>query len=120
VPVHDDDVLFEFLVLEGAQAGLSWTTILRKRDNYQVAFDQFNPAVVASYDQRKVNDLLANPGIVRNRSKIHAAIRNAQAFLAVQQDFGSFDAYVWRFVDGWAAREHLAHPAGSACSYPYT
>jgi DNA-3-methyladenine glycosylase I len=113
VPVHDDGVLFEFLVLEGAQAGLSWTTILSKRHNYRAAFDQFNPAVVASYGQRKVNALLANPGIVRNRSKIHAAIRNAQAFLAVQQDFGSFDAYVWRFVDGrphkntWRTRQEV-------------
>jgi DNA-3-methyladenine glycosylase I len=100
VPVHDDRRLFEFLILEGAQAGLSWTTILRKRDNYRVAFDQFDPRVVAAYDQRKVETLLANPGIVRNRLKIQAAVRNAQAFLALQRDFGSFDAYVWRFVDG--------------------
>ena len=100
VPVHDDRRLFEFLVLEGAQAGLSWTTILRKREHYRVAFDGFDPGLVAAYDQRKVDTLLANPGIVRNRLKIQAAVRNAQAFLALQQHFGSFDAYVWRFVNG--------------------
>jgi DNA-3-methyladenine glycosylase I len=100
VPVHDDRLLFEFLVLEGAQAGLSWDTILRKRAHYRVAFDNFEPRVVAAYDQRKVEELLANPGIVRNRLKITSAIRNAQAFLAVQDAFKSFDAYVWRFVDG--------------------
>jgi DNA-3-methyladenine glycosylase I len=100
VPVHDDRVIFEFLILEGAQAGLSWTTILSKRDNYRAAFDHFDARAVASYDQRKVDALLANPGIIRNRLKIHAAIRNAQAFLAVQRESGSFDAYVWRFVGG--------------------
>jgi DNA-3-methyladenine glycosylase I len=100
VPVHDDRVLFEFLILEGAQAGLSWTTILRKRQHYRDAFDRFNPSLVAAYDQQKIDALLANPGIVRHRQKIHASIRNAQAFVAVQRDFGSFDAYVWRFVDG--------------------
>jgi len=100
VPVHEDRVLFEFLILEGAQAGLSWTTILRKRDHYRAAFDHFDARAVASYDQPKVDALLANPGIVRNRLKIHAAIRNAQAFLAVQRECGSFDTYVWRFVGG--------------------
>jgi DNA-3-methyladenine glycosylase I len=100
VPVHDDRRLFEFLILEGAQAGLSWTTILRKRDNYRIAFDHFDPRLVAAYDRHQAERLLANPGIVRNRLKILAAVRNARAFLAVQQDFGSFDAYVWRFVDG--------------------
>jgi DNA-3-methyladenine glycosylase I len=100
VPVHDDRVLFEFLILEGAQAGLSWTTILRKRDHYRTAFDHFNPSVVAAYGQQKIETLLANPGIVRNRLKIQATVRNAQAFLVVQRDFGSFDAYLWRFVDG--------------------
>ena len=100
VPLHDDRALFEFLILEGAQAGLSWETILKKRENYRVAFDGFDPAAVAEYDQRKVDELLANPGIVRNRRKIAAAVRNAQAFLAVQEEFGSFDAYVWRFVGG--------------------
>jgi DNA-3-methyladenine glycosylase I len=98
VPVHDDRVLFEFLILEGAQAGLSWTTILRKRDNYRAAFDGFDPQAVAQYEQQKVDELLANSGIIRNRLKIHAAIRNAQAFLGVQREFGCFDAYVWRFV----------------------
>ena len=100
VPVHDDRALFEMLVLEGAQAGLSWPTILAKRQAYRAAFACFDPEVVARYDDRKVVGLLANPGIVRNRQKIEAAIQNARAFLAVQQEFGSFDAYVWRFVDG--------------------
>ena len=99
-PLHDDQALFEFLILEGAQAGLSWETILRKRDNYRQAFDHFDPAVMARYDDRKTAELLANAGIVRNRAKIAAAIVNARAFLAVQEEFGSFDRYVWRFVDG--------------------
>ena len=97
-PVHDDRVLFEFLILEGAQAGLSWSTILNKRENYRRAFDRFDPRKVARYDARKVRQLLADAGIVRNRLKIAAAVQNAQAFLAVQKEFGSFDAYVWRFV----------------------
>jgi DNA-3-methyladenine glycosylase I len=100
VPVHDDRVLFEFLVLEGAQAGLSWITILRKRDAYRRAFDRFDPEMVARYGKRKVAALLADAGIVRNRAKIESAIRNAKAFLEVQAEFGSFDAYQWRFVDG--------------------
>jgi len=100
VPVHDDRVLFEFLVLEGAQAGLSWSTILRKRDAYRRVFDRFEPRKVARYDERKVAALLADAGIVRNRAKIESAIKNARAFLAVQEEFGSFDAYQWRFVDG--------------------
>ncbi|MCU0485509.1 MAG: DNA-3-methyladenine glycosylase I [Anaerolineales bacterium] len=100
VPVHDDRTLFEFLILEGAQAGLSWSTILRKRENYRLAFDGFDPAKVAAYDDARVASLLANPGIVRNRLKINAAIQNAQAFLRVQQAYGSFDAYIWGFVDG--------------------
>lgn len=100
VPVHDDRVFFEFLILEGAQAGLSWETILKKRENYRAAFDNFEPALVAKYTQRKVDKLLANPGIVRNRLKIAASIQNAKAFLAVQKEFGSFDAYVWQFVGG--------------------
>ena len=102
VPVHDDCTLFEFLVLEGAQAGLSWSTILKKRDAYRAAFDGFDPAIVAAYGDAKVAELLANPGIVRNRAKIASAIRNARAFLLVQQEFGSFDAYIWRFVGGRA------------------
>ena len=100
VPLHDDRALFEFLVLEGAQAGLSWSTILRKRDAYRLAFDRFDPEKVARYKKRKVSALLADAGIVRNRAKIASAIRNAKAFLEVQAEFGSFDAYQWRFVDG--------------------
>jgi DNA-3-methyladenine glycosylase I len=98
--VHDDRLLFEFLILEGAQAGLSWYTILNKRSNYHAAFDAFDPQKIAAYDDLKVAELLANPGIIRNRLKINAAIRNAQAFLAVQEEFGSFDAYMWQFVGG--------------------
>jgi DNA-3-methyladenine glycosylase I len=100
VPVHDDRLLFEFLILEGAQAGLSWYTILKKRPNYQLAFDGFDPYKIATYDERKVADLLADPGIIRNRLKINAAIRNAQAFIKITQEFGSFDAYMWQFVGG--------------------
>jgi DNA-3-methyladenine glycosylase I len=100
VPVHDDRTLFEFLVLEGAQAGLSWTTILRKRDRYRELFAAFDPARVARFDARTLRRLLADPGIVRNRLKIHGTVTNARAFLEVQREFGSFDAYVWRFVDG--------------------
>ncbi|HEY7295926.1 MAG TPA: DNA-3-methyladenine glycosylase I [Dehalococcoidia bacterium] len=99
-PLHDDRALFEFLVLEGAQAGLSWDTILAKRENYRVAFDGFDPAQVATYGAEKVAELLGNTGIVRNRLKIAAAIENARAFLAVQEECGSFDVYVWRFVGG--------------------
>src|SRR6266498_3804402 len=100
VPVHDDRLLFEFLTLEGAQAGLSWSTILNKRDNYRGAFDGFDPQRVARYDARKVRCLLADPGIVRNRLKIASAIRNAKAFLRVQEECGGFDRYVWQFVGG--------------------
>jgi DNA-3-methyladenine glycosylase I len=112
VPVHDDRRLFEFLVLEGAQAGLSWTTILRKREAYRRAFDRFDPKKVARYDARRVRALLADPGIVRNRLKILAAIGNARAFLEIQREFGSFDAYLWRFVDGKPTTS--ARPAGAA------
>jgi len=98
VPVHDDRLLFEFLILEGAQAGLSWETILKKRENYREAFDQFEPALVAKYGQKKRKSLLADPGIVRNRLKIEAAIQNAQMFLAVQDEFGTFADYIWGFV----------------------
>jgi len=100
VPLHDDRALFEFLILEGAQAGLSWETILKKRDNYRAAFDNFEPSKVARYNDRKVAKLLSDPGIVRNRLKIAAAVKNARSFLAVQEEFGSFDSYLWRFVDG--------------------
>ncbi len=100
VPVHDDRLLFEFLILEGAQAGLSWETILRKRSAYREAFDQFDPAKVARYSERRLGSLLKNPGIVRNRLKVASAVTNAKAFLKVQEDFGSFDQYIWAFVDG--------------------
>ena len=100
VPVHDDRTLFEFLVLEGAQAGLSWGTILKKRENFRRAFDGFDPGKVARYGRKKVARLLDDPGIIRNRLKIESAIRNAKAYLEVQEEFGSFDSYVWRFVGG--------------------
>jgi DNA-3-methyladenine glycosylase I len=100
VPLHDDRLLFEFLILEGAQAGLSWDTILRKRENYRSAFDNFDPGKVARYGDAKIAALLSNEGIVRNRLKVNSAVRNAKAFLAVQDEKGSFDEYVWSFVDG--------------------
>jgi DNA-3-methyladenine glycosylase I len=100
VPVHDDRKLFEMLILEGAQAGLSWITILKKRENYREAFDRFNARKIACYGARKRRELLSNAGIVRNRLKIDAAISNARAFLAIQKEFGSFDSYIWKFVDG--------------------
>jgi DNA-3-methyladenine glycosylase I len=100
VPCHDDRVLFEFLVLEGAQAGLSWDTILRKRENYRAAFDNFDAKKIASYNQRRMDSLMRNEGIVRNRLKIASVVKNAKAFMAVQKEFGSFDGYVWQFVDG--------------------
>jgi DNA-3-methyladenine glycosylase I len=111
VPIHDDRLLFEFLILEGAQAGLSWSTILNKRDSYRQAFDGFDPTIVAKYGERKRQALLANPGIVRNRLKIDAAIQNAQAFLETAKEFGTFDRYIWSFVGGqpkqnaWASIE---------------
>ena len=104
VPLHDDRQLFEFLVLEGAQAGLSWELILKRRESYREAFDGFDPARVAAYDDAKVAELLANPGIVRNRQKVAAAIGNARAFLDVQREFGSFDTYIWGFVGGSPVR----------------
>ena len=113
VPVHDDRTLFEFLILEGAQAGLSWETILNKRENYRAAFDDFDAQRIALYDRRKIGQLLKNPGIVRNRLKIASAVRNAQAMLRVQQEFGSFDSYLWQFVDGrprlnsWKTRQRV-------------
>lgn len=100
VPTHDDRTLFEFLILEGAQAGLSWEIILRKRENYRAAFDNFDPRLVAKYDQRKIKKLLVDAGIIRNRLKISSAVMNAKAFLEIQAEFGSFDEYVWRFVKG--------------------
>ena len=120
VPVHDDRLLFEFLILEGAQAGLSWITVLRKRESYRAAFAGFDPAVVADFDEQKQAELLQNPGIVRNRLKIASTIDNARAFLKVQEEFGSFDTYIWGFVNGtpilnsWATIKEV--PASTAIS----
>ena len=100
VPVHDDRKHFEFLVLEAAQAGLSWAIVLKKREGYRDAFSQFDPGKVARYTQKRIEKLIADPSIIRNRMKIESAVRNARAFLAIQDEFGSFDAYCWRFVDG--------------------
>ncbi len=116
VPVHDDRLLFEFLTLEAAQAGLSWYTVLRKRENYRSAFDGFAPEQVARFDADKVQALLQNAGLIRNRAKIEAAIRNAGRFLAVQEEFGSFDAYLWRFVDG----RPMVHELRTLADYPAT
>ena len=110
VPVRDDNRLFEFLILEGAQAGLSWETILRKRQNYRKAFDGFNPAKVAKYDERKIASLLDNEGIIRNRLKINSAVTNAKAFLDVKREFGTFADYVWRFVDGKTLKRKAGEP----------
>ncbi len=113
VPQHDDRVLFEFLILEGAQAGLSWDTILRKRENYRAAFNGFDPKKVAKYDAKKKQQLLADEGIIRNRLKIESAVNNANAFIAVQKEFGSFDRYIWQYVGGkprmnkWKSRDRL-------------
>ena len=107
-PLHDERLLFEFLILEGAQAGLSWRTILNKRENYRRAFDRFDAKKVARYDARKKKQLLADPGIVRNRLKVDSAIDNARAFLEVQNEFGSFDGYIWRFVDGKPIRNEFS------------
>ena len=100
VPLHDDRFLFEFLILEGAQAGLSWITILKKRENYRKAFDNFDPEKIAKYSDKKVEKLLKNEGIIRNRLKINAAVQNAKSFLNIQKEFGSFDKYIWHFVNG--------------------
>lgn len=100
VPLHDDNELFGFLLLEGAQAGLSWKTILNKRDNYRSVFAQFNPSKVANFTKKEVESLLLDPGIIRNRLKVYAAVNNAQKFLDIQQEYGSFDAYQWQFVGG--------------------
>jgi DNA-3-methyladenine glycosylase I len=119
-PVHDDRALFEFLILEGAQAGLSWETILSKRENYRAAFDGFDAKRVAGYDRRKLAQLLKNPGIVRNRLKIASAVQNARALLHVQEEYGTFDRYIWQFVDGrpqinsWKSNDRL--PAVTAQS----
>ena len=116
VPLHDDRRLFEFLTLEAAQAGLSWYTVLRKRENYRLAFDHFDPEKVAEYDERKIQALLLNPGIIRNKAKIAAAVNNGRRFLEIQEKFGSFDAYIWKFVDGRPIVNDLAQLG----SYPTT
>ena len=116
VPVHDDRKLFEFLVLEAAQAGLSWYTILRKREGYRQAFDDFDAHKIIHYDEAKVQALMNNPGIIRNRLKILATITNARHFLAIQEEFGSFDAYIWRFVDG----KPIVHEFQHLADYPAT
>jgi DNA-3-methyladenine glycosylase I len=110
VPLHDDRGLFEFLLLEGAQAGLSWETVLKKRDNYRRAFDGFDAAKVARYDAAKIKKLLADPGIIRNRLKIAAAVTNARAFLAVQKEFGTFDRFIWQFTGGNTKRNRFRAP----------
>lgn len=120
VPLHDERALFEFLTLEGAQAGLSWITILKKRESYREAFDNFEVERVARYDERKIESLLQNSGIVRNRLKVHSTVLNAQKFLAVQEEFGSFDQFIWRFVDGKPVQNHRTSlsnvPASTAVS----
>ncbi len=109
VPVHDDRTWFEFITLEGAQAGLSWETILKKRDRYRKVFSNFDPKKIARYDAKKKKSLLADAGIIRNRLKIDSTITNAQAFLKIQKEFGSFDSYIWRFVDGRPLQSNLEH-----------
>ncbi|MBE9502805.1 MAG: DNA-3-methyladenine glycosylase I [Proteobacteria bacterium] len=109
VPLHDDQKLFELLILEGAQAGLSWTTILKKRDAYRLAYDYFDVEKVAHYDDTKIEQLLSNPGIVRNRLKVKSSIQNAKHFLAIQKEFGSFDRYIWQFVGGKTKQEKRWH-----------
>lgn len=111
VPVHDDKKLFEFLLLESAQAGLSWATILKKREGYRKAFDNFDVNKVANYDQRKIQQLLANPSIIRNKLKIQSAVKNAKACIKVQQELGSFDSYLWNFVDGKPKRNEWKSPS---------
>jgi len=118
VPVHDDRVLFEFLILEGAQAGLSWETVLQKRERYREVFDGFDAARISLYDSRKVRALLADPGIIRNRLKISATVSNAQAFLAVRREFGSFDAYLWHFTEGKTLQRVRRGPKDVPASTP--
>jgi len=107
VPVHDDRLLFEFLILEGAQAGLSWLTVLRKREAYRKAFDDFDPEIIARYGNEKFEELMGNVNLIRNKLKIEAAIKNAVAFLKVQEEFGSFDQYIWRFTEGITIQNHF-------------
>ena len=116
VPVHDDRLIFEFLTLEGAQAGLSWYTVLRRREGYRLAFAGFDPEKVARFDETKIAALLLDPGIIRNRAKVEAAVTNARLFLRVQEEFGSFDSYIWRFVDGYPK----VNEPRSLADYPVT
>ncbi len=118
VPVHDDRILFEFLTLEAAQAGLSWYTVLRKRENYRALFDGFDPRKIALYDDQKIQSLLGDAGIIRNRAKVVAAINNAQKFLQVQQQFGSFDAYIWQFVEGKPIVNEIRSPQDYRATSP--
>lgn len=111
VPVHDDRVLFEFLTLEGAQAGLSWETVLKKRENYRLAFDNFDPTKIAKYDEPIIARLLGNPGIIRNRLKVASTVENAKAFLRVQKEFGTFDKFIWQFVEGTQKRNRRRSPS---------
>lgn len=120
VPAHDDRVLFEFLVLEGAQAGLSWDTILKRRENYRKAFDDFDYNLIAAYDETKLEELLQDSGIIRNKLKVRSAVKNARAFIEVQNEFGSFDKYIWGFVDGRPIQNSFKsmddHPASTELS----
>lgn len=118
VPVYDDRIIFEFLTLEAAQAGLSWYTVLRKRENYRAAFSGFDPAKVARYNERKIEELILNPGIIRNRLKIAAAVNNAQQFLKVQEEFGNFHSYIWRFVDGKPIVNNIRRPEDYVAASP--
>ncbi|MDL2292568.1 DNA-3-methyladenine glycosylase I [Acholeplasma sp. OttesenSCG-928-E16] len=107
IPLHDDNKLFEFLILEGMQAGLSWLTVLKKRQNFRDSFDNFDPQIVSTYDDEKIKELLKNEGIIRNRLKIHAAINNAKEYLKIQEEFGSFDKYIWKFVNNKPIINHF-------------
>lgn len=118
VPCHDDRKLYEMLVLEGAQAGLSWITVLKKRENYRAAFDGFDPEKIALYDDKKIAELMENPGIVRNRLKVNAAVANARAYLQVREEFGSFDQYIWQFVGGKPKVNHWEKLGGIPAETP--
>jgi len=118
VPIHDDHLLFEFVILEGAQAGLSWHTILQKREAYRKAFNQFRATKIAAYDQKKIQALLNNPGIVRNRLKISATVKNAKTFLEVQKEFGTFDSFIWQFVNGTPINNHWKSLQEVPCQTP--
>ena len=120
VPVHDDQKLFEFIILEGVQAGLSWHTVLKKRENYRVAYDNFDVQKVARYDQKKIDELLSNEGLIRNKLKILASINNAKCFIEVQKEFGSFDKYIWDFVDGKPIVNHWESMSQIPATSPFS